>query len=176
MPGPVLRLEVDGIDELSRHFAHLPGVVAKAERRAFKRTSKWAQTQGLRAMSRASGIQQKGLKSRFRAMVYGGTEGQVRIWFGTDDIPAGYVGKPRQQKKGAKVGKHKFPGAFVATMKSGHTSIFERQGKSRLPIMEHFVEVIMPDDEFNRIAQESESKLLNQFHHELEYYAGKLNG
>lgn len=175
MAGPVLRLEVDGIDELSRHFAHLPGVVAKAEYRAFKRTSDWAKSQGAKSMSRESRLTQKVLKARHRAQAYQ-SDGFARVWFGVDPIKAVYTGKLKQQKRGIKVGKFTFKGAFVATMKSGHTGIFMRQGKSRLPIIEQFINVILPEEEFNRIAQESESKLLNQFHHELEYYAGKLNG
>lgn len=49
----------------------------------------------------------------------------------------------RQTRKGVKVtvntGSPKlFPGAFIATMKSGHRGVFYRLGKQRLPIDEAF--------------------------------------
>lgn len=171
-----LRVEAHGLKELARHFDHLPGVVYKAERQAFKRTSKWARTQGLRAMSAASNIPQKNLKKRSRAVVYSGVDGQVRIWLGTDPMAAAYAGKLVQQKKGAKVGKHKFPHAFVATMPSGHQGIFHRQGKSRLPIMADTIDVTIPDSELQRIAGEAQSKLLAEFGHQLEFYAERVRG
>lgn len=50
----------------------------------------------------------------------------------------------RQTKKGVTVsikkrgGRKLFPGAFIATMKSGHTGVFTRGNKGRLPIKERF--------------------------------------
>lgn len=52
--------------------------------------------------------------------------------------------KYSQTPAGASVKSHFFPGAFVATMKSGHKSIFKRMGKSRLPIEEVTVDVKEP--------------------------------
>lgn len=175
MAGPVLRLEAIGLKEMARHFEQLPGVVAKAERRAFKRTTKWAQTQGLRAMARESNVAQSALKKSLRALVFI-SDGEGRVWFGTDPVKAAYAGRLRQTKKGARAGRHKFPDGFVATMKSGHTGIYMRQGKSRLPIIEQSVDVTLPESEFNRIAEAAESRLLTQFHDELEFYASKIRG
>jgi len=38
--------------------------------------------------------------------------------------------------RGSKVGSYDFPGAFIATMPSGHTSIYKRKRQARLPIQE----------------------------------------
>lgn len=53
-----------------------------------------------------------------------------------------YLYGARKTKRGVSVnvsGKRKIVGgAFIATMKSGHTGVFKRQGKKRLPIEELF--------------------------------------
>ena len=58
-------------------------------------------------------------------------------------IPLGKLG-PRQLKRGGVTYKgrggvrKKLPGAFVATMNSGHKGVYKRAGKKRLPIIERF--------------------------------------
>lgn len=54
-------------------------------------------------------------------------------------VAAGKLGTPRQQAKGARVKRHFFPGAFVATMPSGYKGIFQRRGTKRLPIEEKVI-------------------------------------
>lgn len=59
------------------------------------------------------------------------------------EVPLVDFPNPRQTRKGASVGVNTgkrtlVKGAFLATMKSGHTGIFRREGKARLPIKELF--------------------------------------
>ncbi|WP_285520179.1 major capsid protein [Wolbachia pipientis] len=46
------------------------------------------------------------------------------------------VGKMKQTRKGAKVGKHEFIGAFMAIMPRGNSGVFRREGRTALPIQE----------------------------------------
>ncbi|WP_264375839.1 phage tail protein [Wolbachia endosymbiont (group B) of Sphaerophoria taeniata] len=52
------------------------------------------------------------------------------------DIRASEVGKMKQTRKGAKVGKHEFIGAFTAKMPRGNSGVFRREGRKALPIQE----------------------------------------
>lgn len=55
------------------------------------------------------------------------------VWQGTMSVQAVYGGKPREVKGGVKAGRHFFPDAFIAVMKSGHVGIFKRmKGSSEL--------------------------------------------
>ena len=71
-------------------------------------------------------------------------------------VLASSIGKVAQVKRGEasgtpKAGSRRFPGAFIATMPGGHTSIFKRVGRPRLPIKEQGIpllpeaETIVPD-------------------------------
>ncbi len=46
------------------------------------------------------------------------------------------MGKMRQTKRGTKIGKHEFIGAFTATMPRGNSGVFRREGRKALPIQE----------------------------------------
>lgn len=162
-----------GLDKLERAMLATPTEVHKAERRAMKRTITWARKQMLRAGSESFGVPQSRLKKAQRsAMVV--RDGGGRVWFGTKPLRSGYAGTPRQQKRAAKVGKHKFPGAFVATMASGYTGIFKRVGKSRLPIREHVIKSEGITDSFMQwLAAHADQRLLEQFVSDLEFYSGR---
>lgn len=56
-----------------------------------------------------------------------------------------HLGKPRETKSGAKVGKFQFPGAFVETMPRGGKELaLKRKGNARLPIQEQGVVIDPP--------------------------------
>lgn len=96
------------------------------------RTARWAAGRAARAIAAAHQLPLRALtrgrmgragRVRVRAA---GDDMVARLWIGTEPIPAGYAGRARQTRAGAVVRKHKFPGAFVATMDSGHRSIWRR--------------------------------------------------
>lgn len=79
--------------------------------------------------AKEAGVPQKAVKTRWISDPVG--PNGLRVWVGTNPLPVAVLGKPRQYKTKAKAGqKHDFPRAFVATMKSGHRSIFMRRTSS----------------------------------------------
>lgn len=100
-----------------------------AGKRTIKRTMSWSRTHIIRAVAQASGVKQAPLRKSKRIEQHvsrGGASGT--IWVGLSPVTAGYLGKARQMKRGAKV-KGKFTaGAFVATMPgASESSIFVRR-------------------------------------------------
>lgn len=74
-----------------------------------------------------AGVRQKDIAGRYESDPPG--PNGLRVWVGTNPLPVTVLGEPRQTKSGVSVGrKKKFPGAFVATMKSGHRGVFIRRG------------------------------------------------
>ncbi|WP_062262447.1 hypothetical protein [Endozoicomonas arenosclerae] len=116
-----LDLELDdSIDDLIESFKHAPEKIDLATRRTLKKLSRFAERRTLRALARQQGITQKQLKELRRVKVSllnpgeRGREGySLVIWIGASDLPAHYLGKPRQTKSGVKTGKHFWKGAFL---------------------------------------------------------------
>lgn len=54
------------------------------------------------------------------------------IWIGYNPVQAAYLGRLVQNKQGAGAGQHFFPGSFIATMRSGHRSVFHRVPGTRM--------------------------------------------
>ena len=173
MPLQRLSVQAQGFEELAREFEQFPGAVAKAERRALKRTSDWARSQGAKAMALESHIQQGKLKKARRVLSKLRAD-EASVFLGTRPLRSGYIGKPIQQKRGARVGRIKFDGAFVARMRSGYVGIYKRRGQERLPIEEQEAPVNLLPAEFERIARAANVKLLDEFGHQLRYYSGAL--
>ena len=55
---------------------------------------------------------------------------QGSIWFGSDPVPAEYVGQAVQTETGVSVGPHHLHGAFLARMPSGHVGVYQRRKPS----------------------------------------------
>lgn len=116
-----------------------PEKVRKAEVRALKKIGQYAGSQVARGIAAAERIPLRtltrgraGKAGRLRVRVPETTAAlKAQVWIGTNPVKASYLGKPRQTKAGARAGQHAFPGAFVATMKSGHVGIFKRAHGSR---------------------------------------------
>jgi len=96
---------------------------------------------------------------------------EAGIFSVVSDIKAAKLGKPRQLKRGAKAGKYMFPGAFKATMASGHTGIYRRVTARRLPIRE--VKIPIRDTVIPVIRSKIQTvgipAFRKRFHHELQY-------
>jgi len=109
--------------------------IQKAINRALRKTTKWLETHSKRELARELQLPIRVLSVRFRHTFYlKGGERAAQVWFGLDPVQVRHIGKARQNKRGTRVGKHQFDGAFVATMKSGHENVFKRKTKERLPI------------------------------------------
>ncbi|MCU7845297.1 MAG: phage tail protein [Candidatus Thiodiazotropha sp. (ex Monitilora ramsayi)] len=92
------------------------------------------------------------------------------VWVGYNPVKAAYVGRLTQQVRGARAGRHTYPGGFVATMRSGHQSIFQRTQKSRLPIEEKDVSMsvapVLVQQETSRIQSRLSDVLLQEINYE----------
>lgn len=161
-----------GLDALEKALVASPRAVERAENRALKRTITWVRKQMLREGSERFEVPQSRLKKARRSSVFVG-RGGARAFLGTAPLKAGYAGNPRQQKKGAKVGRHKFPGAFVARMPSGYTSIFERRGKARLPLEEKVIKANISPSFLAFVSQQADQRLAEEFISNLEFYSGR---
>jgi hypothetical protein len=132
-----IRLDASQLDAVIAEFDATPKQALAASKRAIRKTAKFGQGRVARAIAGAHGFPQKALKKRSRVTV-SKVKADARfgvsayIWVGTVPLRASDVGKPRPTRAGVTVGKHKFPGAFVATMASGHTGVFKRQGIKRV--------------------------------------------
>lgn len=125
----------------------------------------------------------KGSRVPVKALTKGGSTGRGRrvvsyfrddgltgaVWVGYNPIKAGYVGTPVQQVRGARVGRHTFPGAFDATMRSGHRSIFVRTGKGRLPLEEKLVSIDIAPGVVAEAQAQARTRLSDVLLQELNY-------
>ncbi len=131
-----LDLELDStVDDLIGQFDHAPEKVSKAIARSLRKLSRFAERRILRELARQQSISQKVLKSlgRVRVSLYqpGDRAGQnysLIIWIGALDIPAHYLGKPVQTKRGVRTGRRFWEGAFLMRpINATHSMVFERK-------------------------------------------------
>ena len=115
-----LELELDdSIEALISRFQNTPENIQLATRRALRKLSRFAERRTLRALAREQGITQKKLKELGRVKVSllqpgeRGSEGySLVVWIGAWNLPAHYLGKTRQTKKGVRTGRHFWKGLF----------------------------------------------------------------
>lgn len=120
-------------------------VVPAATVAALNKTADRAKTDTVRALAAKYRVPAKVVRGRVKRLKANRRTLTAWISAKVQAIKAVRVGKPRQQKKGARAGKHFFTGGFVATMKSGHVGIYKRKDTARLPIAEQVIK--MPDGE-----------------------------
>lgn len=186
-----LALAPGTLESLQKAMAKDAELAGRALASAVRKTAQWTRNESLRRLSAGVGITRSKLIKAKRVAAHtmniSGTDQffsfsfnngaprkqrryQGSVWIGTKDIKAIYLkGNARQTKAGVRQGSKFYQGAFLATMKSGHLGIFERRGKSRLPI----VEVGQPIDAtalFGDINPIVSAKLEQNLHHELDYY------
>lgn len=139
----------------------LPGQIQRAAKRSVARAQDSTRKVVLRGLSRDNGIPQKviaggraasanvgglqvrgvfgskndkGRVRRGKVKSEGAIDAKTKLWIGTRPLSVFALGTPVQTKKGVRSGGKSFPGAFIATMPNGGTSVFRRKGSSRLPI------------------------------------------
>jgi len=132
-------IDVQGVDNISKILADFQATEKQAtvaSMRSLNKTALWLRTQATREISKNRRITQKIVRQRLRVLK--ASRGQLRsqVLASLGGVTATKVGKPRQTRTGAKVKQYNFPGAFVATMPGGHTGIYKRKRKTRLPIRE----------------------------------------
>ncbi len=110
--------------------------VEKAAVRALNKTALWIKSQAAREISEEKKINLNVIRKRLRIFKAKTSRLDVLMRANLYDIRASEVGKMKQTRKGAKVGKHEFIGAFTATMPRGNSGVFRREGRKALPIQE----------------------------------------
>ncbi|WP_337843567.1 phage tail protein [Rheinheimera sp.] len=184
----MLGLEIDLTSEL-REFqqeieASLPKI-QNAVRRAVEKTAKWFEVATTRELGQALQFPRKVLTVRFRHRFTSRDQSRaVNIWLGINPVEARHLGKGRQTKQGVTIRKRMFDGAFLATMPSGHSSVWERQkgvtnrphekrpdGQwTQLPIKKVRLDIATEAEEiFKRYYARVEAELMKKLQQELRF-------
>ena len=132
-------IDVEGAENIGNIIADFRATekqVVVASLRSLNKTALWLRTQATREISKNRRITQKIVRERLRILKASRRQLRSQVLARLGGVTATKVGKPRQIRKGAKVKHYEFPGAFVATMPGGHTGIYKRKRKTRLPIRE----------------------------------------
>ncbi|MDA0782413.1 MAG: phage tail protein [Proteobacteria bacterium] len=132
-------VDINGVDNISAIIADMKATEKHAliaSMRSLNKTALWLRTQATRKISKNKRITQKIIRQRLRVLKASRSQLKSHVLASLGGVTATKVGKPRQTRTGAKVKQYNFPGAFIATMPSGHTGIYKRKRKTRLPIRE----------------------------------------
>jgi hypothetical protein len=164
-----ITLDVSQVDEF---VATLPRHIFNAQRSATRTTTTFARKRLQSEMAVEARIPARVFR-RYRIKSKTSGDGGT-VWFGFDDVSAAYVGNPKQFKHFARSGKHRWEGGFVATMRSGHKSIFRRSARSRLPIDEQFVEMPQSLEVARVVAREARIRMHESFIEKVRQYSPHL--
>jgi len=178
MPG-YLSASVEGLEDVVDAFDALDDQIDRAANRAKNKAAKWAAKQvasgiaaddavPVRALYKASGSGRH--KKRVQiSFADHGVGGYAAVWVGYNPIKAAYLGSLRQQRRGARAGKHFFERAFLATMRSGHRGVYLRSGNARLPIDEQYVPLNSAERNVEAVSRRIPIRLAELFEQELNY-------
>lgn len=134
-----------------RHLKHSPKVMKKAQTMALNKTMAKVKTGTIRDTAKAVGIKQKFVRQRvyFKGRLRARTKSlEAVLLVKHPGIPITEIGnvvstlRTRRSAGGLKVGKHRFPNAFVQQVASGKWLAFQRKGRSRYPIEELRIQLI----------------------------------
>ena len=127
--------------QIERQLKGIPGAMPTVMSRGINRTAGPALTQIIREMAASLNLKSKAIRekvdlkkatrSRWTATIKLSGRRIALKEFGARQTRRGVSYKI--QKSGA---KQQIESAFIATMSSGHTGVFKRKGKSRLPVQE----------------------------------------
>lgn len=133
-----MRVEINfqrTIDQLKREYSGLPdSTIHKAIARALNRTASSAKSQASKEIRQVYKIGTKWIKDRIKITNAKSGTLEARVWAEGSPIPALAFAKWSKRNGvtlNVKGQRKKLPGAFMATMKSGHQGIFIRSQSSR---------------------------------------------
>lgn len=170
-------IQTDGVRDLFDDLRDLGPAFERALNRTVRKVTRTVASRAGRAVAKQNRVP-------VRALTKGGSSGRGKrvyqrapkrgsaagsVWVGFNPIGAGYVGRPVQTRAGARVKGRQFPGAFVATMKSGHRSIWSRVNAQRLPISEERVELEQVEQILDKVAREGGERLRQVLLAEINY-------
>jgi hypothetical protein len=173
----MFRIDIDVAGNLDKTLEILGATEAQvrtAAMRAINKTALWVRSQSAKKISKQRQIQLKLIRQKLRIIKANMAVLRAFVVASLYGIKASKLGAPKQNATGASVGKHQFPGAFVAKMpKSGHVGIFKRKTFKRLPIQEQYVQLEPEASKIIRETVENEASavFVKYFDHELDYAA-----
>jgi len=129
--------------DVQRTLRHIPRGLPKAVSRAVNKTATTARSRIVKGIFAEIRMKQTDIRKALslRKATYRVFEAMIRV--GGKRIPL-IKFSARQVRRGVSYGMRRsegrqtIPGAFVATMPSGHVGVFKRRGKVRKPIKERF--------------------------------------
>ena len=157
-------ITADGFNQLKNFLGATESQIKKASVRALNKTALWLKGKSVKALSEQSGVQQKHLRKRLQVIKANSRSLKAFVLANTMGVKASRLGKMKQTAQGVRVGKHSFDGAFIAKMPTGHTGVFKRKTKQRLPIKEMFVPL-----DSGVITDLADSEAGSQFRHYLKH-------
>ncbi|WP_341819664.1 phage tail protein [Wolbachia endosymbiont (group A) of Brachyopa scutellaris] len=159
----------NNINEIISNIDRKEQKVKLAAIKALNRTALWLKARAAKEISEEKKIKLTVMRKRLR--IFKTSKLEVLIRANLYDIKASSMGKMRQTKRGAKIGKHEFIGAFTATMPRGYKGAFKREGRAALPIKEVKLRLEPEASRIitNLVNYESERVFEKYFKHELNY-------
>lgn len=102
-----------------------------AEVRALNKTMKWLRTHAVRAVSKEMKVAAKIVRQRIRAFKASRRRRVGRVWAGLQPLGVHRLGTVKKLRRGVRVGRHTFKGAFGVDTGKGKISVFQRTGESK---------------------------------------------
>ena len=173
-----LRVKIENLESVIDGFEALDEQIEMASTRAVNKTAKWAAREAARGIAADDRVPLRSLytasrsrrhRKRVRFYLADRGSGSAAVWVGYNPIKASYLGALRQQRRGARAGRHFFDRAFVATMRSGHRGVFIRSGKSRTPIEEQYAELASAARNVGVVSRRIPARLADVLEQELNY-------
>ncbi len=134
--GVRMRINIEITESIIQSVNAKKSIVELATMRALNKTALWIKSQAAREISEEKKINLNVIRKRLRIFKAKTSRLDVLMRANLYDIRASAVGKMKQTRKGAKVGKHEFIGAFMAIMPRGNSGVFRCEGRTALPIQE----------------------------------------
>lgn len=159
---------------LSERLGATEEIANKALVSSINRVQRWVVTQSARAAAKAAAAPVASVRARARIRFADKGDISGSIWIGLNPVGAHRL-RPRQTKAGVSAGKHRLPGAFIATGKSGKPIVFKREGRARLPIEKQEIEIeaaARPAIE-NQVWPLAQKRLLDEFTRQLRFRMSK---
>lgn len=168
-----LNIEADNLEDFPEYVALKQHQIEQAAMRALNKTARWMRTLLSREVAGELNLK-VGLVKEALVLIRArrnDLSAGVGLSHRAGTVPAVKLGRPRQNRRGTRVGKHQFDGAFVATMPSGRTGVYKRKGKARLPVRE--LKIVMTGKIADAMEAMSDHGGIEQFQknfrHELRY-------
>ncbi len=160
-----LRIDLDQ-KNLQAFINTAPRTIFNAQRSAISTTTTFANKLLQARLTVATGLPGSIFK-KFRMFSRSGRSHGF-VFLGFNPVKAGYAGKLTQESGGASAGQYYWAGGFIATMRSGHASIFKRKGGRRLPLAEQVVSLPQAESIAEQVADEAAVELQRRYMEKLQ--------